>query len=78
MLSMSMSSSLSSANFPSIVAWNDWLLGLFQTNSKGHHHQVMIISYVYSRKAHCPMDILKLLIGIIKTVKIGHIHILNG
>ena len=34
-----------------------WLSRLLQTNSKGHHHQVMVTSYVCSRKIPCPMDV---------------------
>ena len=39
---------------------SSWLVRfsrLLQTNSKGHHHQVMVASCVCSRKTPCPMDV---------------------
>ena len=38
-------------------SWLVWLSRLLQTNSKGHHHQVTVTSYVCSRKTPCPMDV---------------------
>ena len=32
------------------LSWLVWLSHLLQTNSKSHHHQIMVTSYVYSRK----------------------------
>ena len=39
------------------TSWLVWLSRLLQTNSKGHHHQVMVTSYVCSRRSPCPMDV---------------------
>ena len=34
-----------------------WLFRFLQTNSKGHLHQIIVTSYVCSRKAPYPMDV---------------------
>ena len=61
-------------------------LVILQTNSKGHHHQVMVTSYVCSRKARCPMDITSLLELLshqgsrcdASCLGYAHVHLLDG
>ena len=47
-------------DFSRSVRTLSWLVCLsrhLQTNLKGHHHQVMVTSYICSRKTPCSMDV---------------------